>query len=71
MSLLKNVAAHSVKPEHLHTLALFCSQNFKKGFFRLKGALVGNQHEHLLLAVLHQFLYSVVYIGGFSRAAFA
>ena len=69
--LREHVAAHAVKAKDLHALAEACAEPLQKGFFGFKGALVGHKQEHLFLAALHQLPDSVMYGGGFTRAASA
>ncbi len=69
--LREHVAAHAVKAKDLHALAEACAEPLQKGFFGFKGALIGHKQEHLFLAALHQLPDSVMYGGGFTRAASA
>ena len=67
--LREHIAAHAVEAEHLHAPAHLRAQAVKKGFFGLKGALVGNEQQHLFLAALYQLLYAVMDRGSLARAA--
>ena len=67
---LKNVAAHSVKAEHFNMLAFCSAEYFKKRLFSLKGALVGNEHQHVLAAE-YKLAHAVIYVGGLAGAALA